>query len=109
MIKGYACKEEGGQLEPFEYDIQTLSPEGTLILCGVPGGAVAFVPFPLIGREKRIAGGRTGAPSDTQEMLEFCAAHHITPMCEQFVSADINQAVQHVREGKARYRAVVAA
>lgn len=89
--------------------IQTLSPEGTLILCGVPGGAVEFAPFPLIGTEKKIAGGRAGAPSDTQEMLEFCAAHDIAPMCEQFAIADINQAVQHVREGKARYRAVVAA
>lgn len=30
-------------------------------------------------------------------------------MCEQFAMKDINQAIQQVRDGKARYRAVVAA
>jgi alcohol/geraniol dehydrogenase (NADP+) len=94
---------------PWDSYIKALAPEGMLILCGVPGGAVEFMPFPIIGVEKKIGGGRAGAPSDTQEMLEFCATHRIAPMCEQFTMADINQAVQHVREGKARYRAVVAA
>ncbi|MGB7417365.1 MAG: NAD(P)-dependent alcohol dehydrogenase [Thermosynechococcaceae cyanobacterium] len=94
---------------PWDTYIQALAPEGMLILCGVPGGAVEFMPFPIIGTEKKIGGGRAGAPSDTQEMLEFCATHDIAPMCEQFAMKDINQAIQHVRDGKARYRAVVAA
>lgn len=94
---------------PWDAYINALAPEGTLILCGVPGGAVEFTPFPLIGSEKKVGGGRAGSPSDTREMLAFCATHKIAPMCEQFAIADINQAVQHVRDGKARYRAVVAA
>ena len=88
--------------------INALAPEGTLIICGVPDGAVEFMPFPLIVSEKKIVGGRAGSPSDTREMLEFCATHNITPMCEQFDLNDINQAVQHVRDGKARFRAVLA-
>ena len=88
--------------------INALAPEGTLIICGVPDGALKLMPFPIIDRERKIVGGRAGAPSDTREMLEFCATHNIAPMCEQFDLGDINQAVQHVRDGKARFRAVLA-
>ncbi|WP_264320250.1 NAD(P)-dependent alcohol dehydrogenase [Zarconia navalis] len=88
--------------------IEALSPGGTLVICGIPDGAIQFIPFPLIVGEKSIGGGRAGSPSDTQEMLEFCATHDIAPMCEQFAIEDIDRAVQHVRDGKARYRAVVA-
>ncbi|WP_319419593.1 NAD(P)-dependent alcohol dehydrogenase [Pleurocapsa sp. FMAR1] len=88
--------------------INALSPEGTLVLCGVPDGAVEFMPFPIILGEKKVGGGRAGSPSDTKEMLEFCAVHNIAPMCEQFALKDINQAVQYVRDNKARFRAVLA-
>ena len=87
--------------------INALAPEGTLIICGVPNSALSLMPFPVIVSEKKVVGGRAGAPSDTREMLEFCATHNITPMCEQFALEDINQAVQHVRDGKARFRAVL--
>ena len=87
--------------------INALAPEGTLIICGVPDGALSLMPFPIIANEKKVVGGRAGAPSDTKEMLEFCATHKITPMCEQFALEDVNQAVQHVRNGKARFRAVL--
>jgi uncharacterized zinc-type alcohol dehydrogenase-like protein len=88
--------------------INALAPEGTLVICGVPDGAIEFMPFPLIVSEKKISGGRAGSPSDTKEMLEFCATHNIAPMCQQFDLKDINKAVQHVRDGKARFRAVLA-
>ena len=87
--------------------VNALAPEGTLVICGVPDSEIHFQPFPLIVAEKKVCGGRAGAPSDTAEMLAFCAKHGVEPMCEQFKLDDINQAVQHVREGKARYRAVV--
>ncbi|MGB7414183.1 MAG: NAD(P)-dependent alcohol dehydrogenase [Thermosynechococcaceae cyanobacterium] len=94
---------------PWNRYIDALAPEGTLIICGIPDGAMELMPFPLIASEKKVGGGRAGSPSDTQAMLEFCAAHNVVTMCEQFAMTDINQAVQHVREGKARYRAVLAA
>ena len=87
--------------------VNALAPEGTLVICGVPDGAIELMPFPIIVSEKKIVGGRAGSPSDTKEMLEFCATHDIAPMCEQFDIKDINQAVRHVRDGKARFRAVL--
>jgi alcohol/geraniol dehydrogenase (NADP+) len=93
---------------PWDLYINALSPEGTLVICGVPDGAVQFIPFPVILGEKKVGGGRAGSPSDTQEMMDFCATYNITPMCEQFAFEDINQAIRHVRDGKARFRAVLA-
>ena len=61
-----------------------------------------FAPLRISG------GGGTGAPSDTAAMMEFCANHGVAPMCEQFDIKDVNQAVEHVRSGKVRYRAVLA-
>ena len=94
---------------PWADYFNALAPEGTLIICGIPSAALEVMPMLLVASEKRLVGGRAGSPSDTQEMLTFCATHDIAPMCEQFAMTDINQAVQHVRDGKARYRAVVAA
>ena len=43
------------------------------------------------------------------DMLRFCAAHGVRPVCEQFAMRDVNRALTHVRENKARYRVVLAA
>lgn len=87
--------------------INALSPTGTLVICGIPESEMHFQAFSIISSEKKVCGGRAGSPSDTEEMLEFCATHNIESMCEQFKLDEINEAVQHVRDGKARYRAVV--
>jgi uncharacterized zinc-type alcohol dehydrogenase-like protein len=42
-------------------------------------------------------------------MLEFVARHGIKPMTEIFKMSDVNQAVDHVRAGKARFRVVLEA
>lgn len=88
--------------------INALAPGGRLCIAGLPESDLKLTPFPLINYERSVSGGRSGAPSDTAAMMEFCARHDVQPMCEQFDMKDINRAVQHVRDGKARYRAVVA-
>ena len=42
-----------------------------------------------------------------QEMLSFAQEHHITPMIEVMPMASVNQAIQRVRQNKARYRVVL--
>ena len=85
-----------------------LAPEGRLCVVGVPDSELKLPAFPTINYQRSLSGGRAGAPSDTAAMLEFCARHDVKPMCEQFDMQDINRAVQHVRDGKARYRVVLA-
>ena len=75
----------------------------------MPDEDLRLAAFPIIAGEKSVVGGRAGSPGDTAEMLAFCAAHGVAPKCEQFALADVNAAVGHVRAGKARYRAVLAA
>lgn len=88
--------------------IEALAPEGRLCIAGIPENDLKFPGFPMIGFERSVSGGRAGAPGDTAAMLEFCANHDVAPMCEQFDMKDVQQAVQHVRSGKVRYRAVLA-
>jgi len=41
------------------------------------------------------------------EMLEFSKRHNILPQTEHFPLAKVNDAVQHLIDGKARYRIVL--
>jgi uncharacterized zinc-type alcohol dehydrogenase-like protein len=40
-------------------------------------------------------------------MLDFCARHRIEPVTETFPLSRINEAMAHLRAGKARYRVVL--
>jgi alcohol/geraniol dehydrogenase (NADP+) len=86
-----------------------LRPQGKLCVVGVPESAIAFSPFSLLPSEKVIAGGIPGSLVETRQMLDFTARHGIKPIVETFAMADINKALDHVRQGKARYRAVLVA
>lgn len=86
--------------------IAALRPHGQLVLVGIPDEEVHFPVFPLLA-EKSVRGGSCGSPSDTSTMLHFAARHGVKPMTELYPIADVNRAVDRVREGKARYRAVL--
>jgi uncharacterized zinc-type alcohol dehydrogenase-like protein len=89
--------------------LDTIRPEGTLCIPGIPDADLKFPATGIIGGEKRVVGGASGSPSDTGRMFEFCARHNIKPLIERYAMSDINAAVQHVRAGKARYRVVLEA
>jgi len=40
-------------------------------------------------------------------MLDFCARHRIEPVTEHFAFDRINDAMEHLKSGKARYRVVL--
>ncbi len=88
--------------------IETLRPEGKLVICGVPASELKVNAFPMISMERSIVGGRLGSAEDTKDMLDFSAAHGVKPMIETFPLKDVNKAFEHVRANKARYRAVLA-
>lgn len=48
-----------------------------------------------------------GGPLVTADMLDFSARHGIAPMIEKFPMARVNDALEHLRAGKARYRIVL--
>jgi uncharacterized zinc-type alcohol dehydrogenase-like protein len=88
--------------------LAALRPEGKLVIVGVPQSDIKVPAFPLIIGEKSVIGGRLGSPADNAAMLKFTARHGVKPMVEGFALRDVNKALDHVRSGKVRYRAVLA-
>jgi uncharacterized zinc-type alcohol dehydrogenase-like protein len=42
-------------------------------------------------------------------MLDFCARHNIEPKIETFPMSKVNEAIDHLKDGNARYRIVLKA
>jgi uncharacterized zinc-type alcohol dehydrogenase-like protein len=56
---------------------------------------------------KSVAGSLIGSIADTQEVLDFCAAHHIGPDIEIIPIQDINDAFKKIEKGDVRFRYVI--
>lgn len=93
---------------PWSEYIAALRAQGKLVLVGIPPGEVHFPVFPMLC-EKSVSGGCCGSPSDTSLMLDFTARNGVKPQVEVFPMSKVNDAVQHVRDGKARFRVVLEA
>jgi uncharacterized zinc-type alcohol dehydrogenase-like protein len=63
--------------------------------------------FALIASERSIGGSPTGSPITIRMMLEFCNRHKISPLVEEFPISRVNETMDHLKAGKARYRIVL--
>jgi alcohol/geraniol dehydrogenase (NADP+) len=63
--------------------------------------------FALIASERSIGGSPTGSPITIRMMLEFCNCHKISPLVEKFPLSSGNEAMDHLKAGKARDRIVL--
>ena len=63
--------------------------------------------FSLILGQKSVSGSPTGSPTAIDSMLAFSARHSIAPVVEYFPMSMANDALEHLRSGKARYRIVL--
>jgi uncharacterized zinc-type alcohol dehydrogenase-like protein len=87
--------------------IETLAPRGRLHFAGVVLQPVPVEVLALISSERVISGSPTGNPVAVAEMLDFCARHTISPITELYHMSRVNEALDHLRAGKARYRVVL--
>jgi uncharacterized zinc-type alcohol dehydrogenase-like protein len=87
--------------------IETLAPRGRLHFAGVVLQPVPVEVLALISSERVISGSPTGNPVAVAEMLDFCARHTISPITELYPMSRVNEALDHLRAGKARYRVVL--
>ena len=88
--------------------LQALRPTGTLCFVGVPPSPLNIHAFPLIGGQRTLAGSPIGSPFRIREMLDVAARHGVKATTELFPMAKANEAVEKVKKGKVRYRAVLA-
>lgn len=61
----------------------------------------------LIMGRKSLAGSGIGGMAETQEMLDFCAAHNIVSDVEMIEMQDVNQAYERLVKNDVRYRFVI--
>ena len=87
--------------------LSALAPRGRLHFVGAVLEPVPVPAFALIGGRKSVSGSPLGSPATAAQMLEFCARHDISPQVEMYPMSRINDALEHLRAGKARYRLVV--
>jgi uncharacterized zinc-type alcohol dehydrogenase-like protein len=84
-----------------------LAPRGKLHFVGAVGEPIAVPAMALIVAQKSVSGSPLGSPATTADMLDFCARHGIAPVTETFPLSKVNDALSHLRAGKARYRIVL--
>ena len=63
--------------------------------------------FSLIIGKKSVMGSPPGSPALASPMLLFCVRHIIYHMVEEFPGERVNEAMDHLQSGKARYRIVL--
>jgi D-arabinose 1-dehydrogenase-like Zn-dependent alcohol dehydrogenase len=88
--------------------IEYVANHGTLVLLALPEIAtIAVPPSSLLMRHVSIAGSLIGGWKITQEMLEFAAKTGVRPWIEKMPMSDANAAINHMMEGRPRYRIVM--
>ena len=87
--------------------IATLAPHGRLQFVGAVLEPVPVRVFSLLDGQKSITGSPTGSPAAMAKMLDFCARHGIEPQVEHFPMSRVNEALDRLRAGQARYRIVL--
>ncbi|MFC4561342.1 NAD(P)-dependent alcohol dehydrogenase [Nocardiopsis mangrovi] len=87
--------------------VDLLAVDGTLVILGAPTEPVQVDAMSLIASRRSIAGSANGGIPVTQEMLDFCAEHHILPETELIEASSINEAYERVLASDVRYRFVI--
>jgi len=87
--------------------LTALAPKGKFHNVGAVLEPLAIPAFTLIGGEKSVAGSPLGSPALTRTILDFCVRHNIYPTVEEFPLSQVNEALEHLEKGKARFRIVL--
>lgn len=85
----------------------TLKPRGRLHFVGVPLQPLDIAVVSLLRGQKSVSASPVGSPGSIARMLDFAAFHGIAPDVEEFPFSRINEAVERLRSGAARYRVVL--
>jgi alcohol dehydrogenase (NADP+) len=87
--------------------LSLLAVDGTMVNVGAPAEPMSVNVFPLLLGRRSFAGSAIGGIRETQEMLDFCAAHHVGAEIEVIPADRINQAYERVLASDVRYRFVI--
>jgi uncharacterized zinc-type alcohol dehydrogenase-like protein len=92
-------------LDPF---LALLKRDATMCLVGAPATPHPSPNvFPMIFKRLTLAGSLIGGLPETQEMLDFCAAHKIVADVEMIRMDQINEAYERMLKSDVKYRFVI--
>lgn len=87
--------------------LSLLKVDGTMILVGLPEHPTQLHAGSLIPRRKTLAGSMIGGIRQTQEMLDFCAAHGVLADIEKIPMEKINEAYERMIRQDVKFRFVI--
>jgi uncharacterized zinc-type alcohol dehydrogenase-like protein len=87
--------------------LAALKPRGRLHLLGVLVEPIELPHFPMLFGQLSVSASPVGSPLTIRRMLDFAARHQVAPVTEHFPMDKVNDAMEHLRAGKARYRIVL--
>lgn len=91
----------------YQIYLQLLALNGKLLVVGLPKDEPKLSPFELVKNRRCIIGSMIGGTSETQEMLDFCAAKNITADVEVIPMQYINEAYERMLKNDVKYRFVI--
>ena len=94
---------------PHDYNayLSLLKVDGTMVVVGIPDQPAPVAAGALIMRRRKLAGSLIGGIAETQEMLDYCAAHGIASDIERIDIAQVNDAYERMIKGDVKYRFVI--
>ncbi len=87
--------------------LNLLKVDGSVVLVGLPSEPLEIGAFNIVIGRRNFSGSNIGGIAETQEMLDFCARHHITADIESIRIQDINEAFERLERGDVKYRFVI--
>lgn len=87
--------------------VRMLDVDGTMVNVGLPEHSMSISLMSLVGNRRSLAGSPIGGIAETQEMLDFCAAHGLGSTIETITGDEIDAAYERVVAGDVRYRFVI--
>ncbi|RIL08760.1 MAG: alcohol dehydrogenase [Proteobacteria bacterium] len=88
--------------------INLLKPNGQICFVGVPKSPLSIPVMPLISGRRSISGSPIGGRYEMRSMLNFAARNKIQASVEKHPFSALNEAVDRVRNNRAKYRLVLA-
>jgi D-arabinose 1-dehydrogenase-like Zn-dependent alcohol dehydrogenase len=87
--------------------VGALAPKGRLSIVGAAGQPISVSPFDLLSKRIVLTGSAVGGRKLLRETLQFSADRGIKPMIEIYPFEKVNEAIDAVRKGKPKFRAVL--
>jgi uncharacterized zinc-type alcohol dehydrogenase-like protein len=88
---------------------QALARKGAFHTVGAVMKPFEVAAFSLIVGDRALTGSSTGSPGQLRALLKLASRTDIAPQTEMFPMSQVNEALDHLRAGKANYRVVLKA